>query len=136
MTVSPVRDDEGNIIGASKVARDITASRVTQRSLREREAHLQYVLDTIPDAMVVIDTGGIVQSFSTTAEKQFGYDAGEVIGRNVNLLMPYSSVTAKPPKHGNLQASFTASSRSWRNSFQGSSGNVPRSSHRCQRSTV
>jgi two-component system sensor kinase FixL len=88
VTVSPVYDDEGHLIGASKVARDITASRAIQRSLREREAHLQSVLDTVPDAMVVIDTRGIIQSFSATAEKLFGYGAGEVVGRNVSLLMP------------------------------------------------
>lgn len=88
VTVSPVRDSKGKLIGASKVARDITAARLAQQSLREREAHLQSVLDTVPDAMVVIDTRGIMQSFSATAEKLFGYAADEAVGRNVSLLMP------------------------------------------------
>jgi two-component system sensor kinase FixL len=88
VTVSPVWDDEGVLIGASKVARDITAARSAQAALREREAHLQSVLDTVPDAMIVIDTRGIMQSFSTTAEKLFGYSASEVVGKNVSILMP------------------------------------------------
>jgi two-component system sensor kinase FixL len=88
VTVSPVWDDQGVLIGASKVARDITAARQARAALLEREAHLQSVLDTVPDAMVVIDTRGIMQSFSATAEKLFGYTAQEVIGRNVSLLMP------------------------------------------------
>jgi len=88
VTVSPVWDDNGTLIGASKVARDVTAARAAQASLREREAHLQSVLDTVPDAMVVIDTRGIMQSFSTTAERLFGYRASEAVGQNVSILMP------------------------------------------------
>lgn len=87
-TISPVYDDEGLLVGASKVARDITATKKSQQELMEREAHLQSVLDTVPDAMIVIDTRGIIQSFSTTAEKLFGYSAPEVLGRNVSMLMP------------------------------------------------
>ncbi len=56
--------------------------------LRAREAHLQSILDTVPDAMIVIDERGAIQSFSTAAARLFGYAAGEVIGKNVNLLMP------------------------------------------------
>jgi len=88
VTVSPVWDENGELIGASKVARDITASRAAQAALVEREAHLQSVLDTVPDAMIVIDTRGIMQSFSATAEKLFGYAAAEAVGKNVSILMP------------------------------------------------
>ncbi|MBL6752201.1 MAG: PAS domain S-box protein, partial [Nevskia sp.] len=58
------------------------------RELRGREAHLQSILDTVPDAMVVIDERGVVESFSAAAERLFGYAAGEVEGRNVSTLMP------------------------------------------------
>jgi two-component system sensor kinase FixL len=88
VTISPVYDGHGNLIGASKVARDISSAKRSQLQLQEREAHLQSVLDTVPDAMIVIDTRGIMQSFSTTAEKLFGYSAQEAVGRNVSLLMP------------------------------------------------
>lgn len=88
LTVSPLWDHYGRMIGASKVARDITASKRAQIALAEREAHLQSVLDTVPDAMIIINPQGIIQSFSTTAERQFGYRADEVIGQNVSILMP------------------------------------------------
>lgn len=88
VTISPLYDSEGRLAGASKVARDITTTSRAQQELREREAHLQSVLDTVPDAMVVIDTRGIMQSFSVTAQKLFGYAAQEAIGRNVSMLMP------------------------------------------------
>jgi len=53
-----------------------------------RAAHLQSILDSIPEAMVVIDERGRMQSFSATAERLFGYRASEVIGENVSMLMP------------------------------------------------
>lgn len=56
--------------------------------LVSREAHLRSILDTVPDAMVVIDERGTIQSFSPTAERLFGWTAAEVIGQNVKLLMP------------------------------------------------
>lgn len=88
LTASPLRDGFGRLVGASKVARDITAAKYSENALAEREAHLQSVLDTVPDAMVVIDTQGIMQSFSTAAERLFGYTTGEAIGQNVSMLMP------------------------------------------------
>src|SRR5262245_21988952 len=53
-----------------------------------QEAHLRSILETVPDGMIVIDERGIIQSFSTAAERIFGYAAREVCGRNVGLLMP------------------------------------------------
>jgi two-component system, LuxR family, sensor kinase FixL len=53
-----------------------------------RAAHLKSILDSIPDAMVVIDERGIMQSFSAAAERLFGYNAADVLGKNVKMLMP------------------------------------------------
>ncbi len=63
-------------------------NRSKQDDLRAREAHLQSILDTVPDAMVVIDETGVMNSFSNAAERLFGYQAQDVIGRNVKMLMP------------------------------------------------
>jgi two-component system sensor kinase FixL len=62
--------------------------RRTRGILAEREMHLQSILDTVPDATVVIDSSGLMQSFNTSAVRQFGYAPEEVIGRNVSMLMP------------------------------------------------
>jgi two-component system sensor kinase FixL len=53
-----------------------------------REAHVRSILETIPDAMVVIDERGTIQSFSSAASRLFGYGASEVVGQNVRMLMP------------------------------------------------
>jgi two-component system sensor kinase FixL len=88
LTISAVWDNDGHFLGVAKVARDITAAKRAATALAEREAHLQSVLATVLDAMVVIDAKGIMQSFSTTAERLFGYSAAEAIGQNVSMLMP------------------------------------------------
>ena len=61
---------------------------LSEQDAAAREAHLKSILDTVPDAMVVIDERGIVQSFSSAAERLFGYGPAEVIGKNVKTLMP------------------------------------------------
>ena len=88
ISVSPLHDGAGRLVGVSTVACDISATKQAQIALREREAHLQSVLDTVPDAMIVIDSQGIMQSFSATAERLFQYPAAEAVGQNVSLLMP------------------------------------------------
>jgi two-component system sensor kinase FixL len=70
------------------VSRDITEHRAAEDALRAREAHLRSILETVPDAMVVIDEAGRIQSFSAAAERLFGYESAEVLGQNVSILMP------------------------------------------------
>jgi two-component system sensor kinase FixL len=88
LTVTPLRNADGVPVGACTVARDITAAKRAQAALQEREAHLRSVLDTVPDAMIVIDSHAAILSFSAAAQRLFGYAEADVIGQNVSLLMP------------------------------------------------
>ncbi len=58
------------------------------KEVRAREAHLRSILDTVPDATVVIDSNGFVRSFNAAAERLFGHAEKEVGGKNVSILMP------------------------------------------------
>jgi two-component system sensor kinase FixL len=58
------------------------------RVLLEREAHLRSIFDTAPEAMIVINEKGIIQSYGASAERMFGWRPTEVIGRNISMLMP------------------------------------------------
>jgi two-component system sensor kinase FixL len=62
--------------------------RATRLDAAAREAHLESILATVPDAMIVIDERGLMQSFSTAAERLFGYSASEVLGQNIKMMMP------------------------------------------------
>jgi two-component system sensor kinase FixL len=56
--------------------------------LPEREALLRAIVETSPDGLITIDEDAIIQSFNPAAERMFACAAGEVIGRNVDCLMP------------------------------------------------
>ena len=57
-------------------------------ALEETASHYKAILETTVDAIITIDSQGIVQTFNSAAEKIFGYRAEEVIGNNVKMLMP------------------------------------------------
>jgi len=67
---------------------DVTARRRADQHSERTEAHHRAIVVTAPEGMVVIDEQGIIQSFNPAAERLFGYDPGEVVGRNVTVLMP------------------------------------------------
>jgi PAS domain S-box-containing protein len=82
------RRDNGEPASILQFDWDMTETRRARAMIEEREARLSSILETAPDAVITIDERGIIQSFSPSAEKLFGYAAGEVIGCNVKMLMP------------------------------------------------
>lgn len=75
-------------VGAGLFRRAGAQAAIAHAELAEREAHLRSILETIPEAMIVIDETGLMRSFSHAAERLFGWRSEEVIGRNVDMLMP------------------------------------------------
>jgi len=83
-----IRDDTGAPRHLSGIFLDVDEEKHVEEALRTQENHLRSILETVPDAMIVIDSRGIMQLFSTAAERLFGYSRQEAIGRNVSMLMP------------------------------------------------
>ena len=81
-------DTDGRPARHRGVVLSIDEQKRAEEDLRAREAHLRSILDTVPEAMVVIDEAGLIHSFSAAAERLFGYAAGEAVGQNVRILMP------------------------------------------------
>jgi PAS domain S-box-containing protein len=67
LTVSPVRDAGGNIVGASKIARDITDRKDAERKLRDSERRLSELLAAIPAAIYTTDAAGKITYFNQAA---------------------------------------------------------------------
>jgi two-component system, LuxR family, sensor kinase FixL len=73
---------------AEKVARNKEGQFLIEQKLRESEARARSILNTTVDAIITIDDRGTIRTFNRAAEKLFKYDASEVIGKNVKVLMP------------------------------------------------
>jgi two-component system sensor kinase FixL len=88
MRGGPVKGADGAPCYLSGIILDIDEEKRLEDALRKNEGHLRSILETVPDAMIVIDERGIMQFFSSAAERLFGYRDSEAIGKNVNVLMP------------------------------------------------
>jgi PAS domain S-box-containing protein len=84
LTVSPVRDGNGRIIGASKVARDITERQHSE----ELRARLAAIVESSEDAIVSKTADGVITSWNHGAKRLFGYSEAEAIGQHIFLIIP------------------------------------------------
>jgi PAS domain S-box-containing protein len=116
LSLSPILDSEGSIIGIAKIARDITerkaaeetlaASELQLRTMTEQEAlaradvlaerRFRELIEHAPDAILQIDTSGKIIVANSTAESMFGYTRDELLGSSVDRLVPEANRSAHP----------------------------------------
>jgi PAS domain S-box-containing protein len=83
-TISPIRNETGTIVGASKVARDISDRTRNDQS----RFQLAAIVDTADDAIVSKDLNGIVKTWNQGAVRMFGYTPEEMVGKPILRLIP------------------------------------------------
>jgi len=88
ITLSLIRDTDENVIGIASIARDVSARKKAERMLEESESQLRAILNTAADAIITIDRHGKIVGANPAAERMFGYEENELVGQNVNILMP------------------------------------------------
>ena len=110
--INPLRDERGEIVGASSIARDISARKRSEKLFRD-------LLESAPNAMVIVDDNDAIRLVNAQAEAIFGYPRDELIGRRFEMLLPDSrrelqrirhvaSISGEKPKPLTAEREFAA----------------------------
>jgi len=98
---APIRDRDGQVVGAVLIFRDVTKEYAAQQALRDSSALIQTILNTVVDGVITIHaSGAIVETVNPAAERMFGYAAAELSGQKLSLLIPELD---RDQRHGSLE---------------------------------
>jgi PAS domain S-box-containing protein len=88
VTVSPIRDGRGRIVGASAIARDLTAIESTREAFQASESRAHAFFQSAAQAILIVEPSGVIVMANPATEKMFGYAVGELIGKPIEILVP------------------------------------------------
>ena len=88
ITVSPILDSAGAVIGVSGIARDINARKRLEAALRRSQGRAEAFLEAASEGIVIIDANGRIVSVNRKTEQLFGYDRTELVGQGLEILLP------------------------------------------------
>jgi PAS domain S-box-containing protein len=88
LTISPIKDAAGKIIGASTIAWDITEQKRIEIALRESEARFRSITQSASDAIISADSDDNIISWNKGAQTIFGYTEEEALGKSVTMIIP------------------------------------------------
>lgn len=90
-TAAPIIDQDGTLIGSVLVFRDVTERRSKEKVFHDSFSAarlLASIIESSEDAIITKDLSGIVQSWNEAAERLYGYEASEIVGKPITILIP------------------------------------------------
>jgi PAS domain S-box-containing protein len=108
ISISSVKSEAGDIVGAAKIARDITEMKRVQEALRDSEQMARAVIDSAPDAFIQLDESGVIIDWNRQAEAIFGWPREEALGQNLGAL---TIPDARKAHHVERMSSFLQTAR-------------------------
>lgn len=88
ITMYPVKDEKGHTTQVIEISRDVTKRMFLEQEIRESEAKFRGIVETATDAIITIDRNHKIILFNRAAEDIFGYGWDEVMGKDLNILIP------------------------------------------------
>ncbi|MCL7487501.1 MAG: PAS domain S-box protein [Desulfobulbaceae bacterium] len=88
VAISPIKDHDGNITSYIAVKENITEQKKAKDAILNSEARLRSIMDGVTDSLITVDENGVIESCNPATEKIFGYPVDELVGENVQLLLP------------------------------------------------
>ena len=99
VVITAIRDEQGKLLGFSKVTRDLTERRRHEEQLREREESLRLLVEGVKDhAMFLLDAQGRIKAWNAGGQRLMGYDSPQVLERDVSMFYPEEDRLSGKPK--------------------------------------
>ena len=98
VVITALRDEDGKLLGFSKITRDLSDRRLHEEALRQSEERFRLLIEGVADyAIYMLDPEGVITSWNTGAERIKGYTRAEVLGKHVSRFYTEEDIAAGRP---------------------------------------